>query len=362
MTNRHLGLCLAGGGITGAMYEVGVMAALEEAFEDFSANDFDVYVGAASGSVVATGLAAGISAQRMYRALLDPMDDFFPLQRQHLVRLDPKELQRAAFSVVGAVRRMLGSVTSKPLAVDVWNEVDRFWDSLPAGLFTTDPFEQFFFDFLVRRGLPKAFPEMPRRLLLVANDLDDGARVTFGLGGDLEHVPIAKAIAASMASPILFAPVRIDGRDFVGGSPGEAGHADVAVAQGCDTVLIVNPMVPLKVDPLQREVPTGHGQRKRVRDKGLLWVYSQSWRIVTEARLQKGLAAYRDAHPEVDIHLIEPDRSNATMFMHSPMNFAARRAILEDGYRATLTLLRDEDHPLRRSLVAAGFKPKPTVA
>lgn len=355
---RHLGLCLAGGGITGAMYEVGVLAALDEAFEDLSVNGFDVYVGAASGSVVATGLAAGIPAARMYRALLDPMDDFFPLQRQHLMQLDAKEVRRVASSVAGALRRVLGSITSKPLAVDLWNEVDRFWDSLPAGFFTTDPFEQFFFEFLVRRGLPKSFAEMPRKLLLVANDLDVGDRVTFGPGGDLEHVPIAKAVAASMATPLLFAPVRIDGRDFVGGSPGEAGHVDVAVKQGCDLVLVINPMVPVRVDPLQPGVPTGHGPKKRVRDKGMLWVYSQNWRIVTEARLQKGLAAYRAEHPEVEIHLVEPERTDAAMFMHSPMNFAARRAILEDGYKSTWAMLRDDASPLRQSLVSAGFVPK----
>jgi hypothetical protein len=40
------------------------------------------------------------------------------------------------------------------------------------------------------------------------------------------------------------------------------------------------------------------------------------------------------------------------------MNFAARRAILEDGYKSTWAMLRDDASPLRQSLVSAGFVPK----
>ncbi|MEM7603793.1 MAG: patatin-like phospholipase family protein [Myxococcota bacterium] len=355
----RLGLCLAGGGITGAVYEVGVLAALEDAFEDFSADQFDVIIGASTGACVATALAGGISAQRMYRALLDPSDDFFPLRRQHLMRIDLGELRRVWSSSIGAIRRLAGSVAGRPLSRDAWREVDRLWDSLPAGVFTMDPFEQFFFEFLTRRGLPKRFAEMPRQLMLVANDLDVGERIVFGVGGDLDHVPIAKAVAASMAVPMLYAPVRLDGRDFIAGGPGEAGHVDVAVEQGCELIVVINAMVPVRTDRDGLSVPTGHGPRKRVRDKGLLWVYNQSWRLLTEARLQKGLAAYRAEHPDIDVQLVEPARDDATMFMHSPMNFDARRLILEDGYAATRQSLLNPDSPLRKAFEAVGHTPRP---
>lgn len=356
--NGHrTGLCLAGGGITGAMYEVGVLAALEDAFEDFSVRDFDVFVGASSGACVATGLAAGLDALRMYRALLDPSDDFFPLQRQHLLKIDPREAKRVRNSLFGAARRMLGSFSSKPLKTDLWEELERFSDSLPAGLFSTETFEQFFFDVLTRRGLPKSFAEMPSKLFLVANDLDAGSRVVFGRA-ELANVPVAKAVAASMAAPMLFAPVRIDGRDFIAGGVGEAGHVDVAVEEGCDTVIVVNAMVPVRADPMGRQVPTGHGARRRVRDKGMLWVYNQSWRLVTEARLQTGLERYAAAHQDVDIQLIEPDRRNTTMFMHNPMNFAARRTLLEDGYTNTLDELRNPTSGLRQAFARLGLEPK----
>ena len=47
--------------------------------------------------------------------------------------------QRDRFLAV--VLRRAGSVATKALRADVWGEIDRLWDSLPAGVFTTDAFE-----------------------------------------------------------------------------------------------------------------------------------------------------------------------------------------------------------------------------
>src|SRR5262249_8926820 len=120
---NSMGLCLCGGGITSAMYEVGCLAALEEAFEPFKASGFDVYVGVSSGASVATALAGGLSAQRIYRAFLDPADDYFPLQRHHLLRFDGPELKRVWASSVGALRRLLTSAASHPLDLDMSAEL-----------------------------------------------------------------------------------------------------------------------------------------------------------------------------------------------------------------------------------------------
>lgn len=351
---RKTGLCLCGGGITGAMYEVGCLAALEEAFEDFAASDFDVVVGSSSGSTVAAALAGGLGALRMYRALLDPADDLFPLQRHHLLRFDSKEWRRVWGSAFGAARHLVSSATSKPLDLDVWNELDRFTDSLPAGIFSLDSYERFLEEFFRRRGVPRAFVSMRHELYLVANDLDAGTRAVFGQG-ELRDVPVARAVAAASAIPILFAPVRIGERDYVDGGLGEVAHVDLAVEAGCDTVVVLNPMVPIHSDVHQRDVPTGHGKRARIRDKGLLWVNNQSWRMRTEARFQKLLEDYRSDNPDIDVLLLEPDPTDLTIFMYSPMNFAARRVILENGYKTTMLQIRDESSALRVAFERAGY-------
>jgi hypothetical protein len=72
-----------------------------------------------------------------------------------------------------------------------------------------------------------------------------------------------------------------------------------------------------------------------------------------------GLEQFQAQHPGTEILLLEPDH-DATMFLYSPTNFAARRAILEDGYTTTRRALRDEESALRRALIRRGLVPKPT--
>src|SRR2546422_8706533 len=60
-------VALAGGGVIGGMYEVGVIAAIEERLN--GAGDFDIYVGCSAGSVVASLLANGVRASEIYRII-----------------------------------------------------------------------------------------------------------------------------------------------------------------------------------------------------------------------------------------------------------------------------------------------------
>ncbi len=329
------------------MYNVGALAALEDHVEGFSATRAHAYVGAGSGAVLAVALAGGLSAQRLYRALLNPIDDLFPMKRNHLLRLEGRELRRAFATTIGAARRMISSVASRPLEVDLWNEVDRFFDALPAGVLTMDTYERFLSEVMNRRGIPNRFGAFERPVRLIANDLDRGERVVFG-AAELGEVPVSKAMVASCAAPMLFAPVSIGGRDFISSDAGEMGHVDVSADLGCEVVLLLNPQVPLRSEG-------GADAARRLRHRGLLWVYSQSWRIVTEARLRRGLERFAAERPGVRVHLLEPDRDDTTMFTHSPMNFAARREILEDAYRRTTAALRQKEHDLRLTLEAAGY-------
>ena len=349
------GLCLSGGGATGAMYQVGCLAALEERLESFSTTDFRVGVGTGAGATVATALAGGLPVQRMYRALLDPSDDFFPLQRNHLLRIDIGEMMRVFGSAIGAARQAVSSAASNPLDVNLWGELERFVDSLPAGVFSLEPYERFLVDFMARRGLSNLFDDYERELLIVANDLDAGQRAVFG-EGPLRGVPVARAVAAASAIPLLFAPVQAAGRDYVDGGMGEVAHADLAVARGCQLIFVINPMVPVHAGADGANVPTGHGKKHRVRDKGAIWVYNQSMRMRMEGSLARGLERLRSDHPDTDVVVLEPHQSDATLFMHSPMNFAARRAILQEGYTSTTRLLADPTSTLRTTLERHGLR------
>src|SRR4051812_36055206 len=99
-------------------------------------------------------------------------------------------------------------------------------------------------------------------------------------------------------------------------------------------------MVPVRAEITG--VPTGHGARPSVRDKGLMWVYNQAMRIGVHARLHYALEGMQKAngHPagvsvRVPLLLIEPEPTDAVLFMHNPASFAARRTILEYAYKTT---------------------------
>jgi NTE family protein len=326
---------LPGGGITGALYQLGALAALEDAIEGFHGNALDGYVAVGSGAVVGAALAGGLEVQRLYRALLDPADTYFPLERKHIIRIDAGEWRRTVGVAYAAIRRMLASATSRPVetAADPWGEIDRFHDVLPAGIFSLEYLERFLDNFFERRGIPSTFREMPRPLVVPAHDLDTGEMVSFGSKG-FEQEHITRAICASMALPLFFAPVRIGDRLYFAGSPGNASALEVAVDKlGAEVVLVVNPLVPVAAGGALR-VPTGHGEGSGVRDKGMLWVFNQAMRIGEHARLDTGIQLLAARRPDVQVALIEPASTDAVLFMHSPMNYSARRAILEEGYKS----------------------------
>src|SRR5689334_6043179 len=66
-----IGLALAGGGPLGAVYEIGALAAIEEAIDGLDLNDADIYVGISAGGIIAAGLANGITPHEMCRLFIE---------------------------------------------------------------------------------------------------------------------------------------------------------------------------------------------------------------------------------------------------------------------------------------------------
>jgi NTE family protein len=327
-----IALFLPGGGAAGAMYQIAALAALEDAVEGLNANQFDLFMGASSGASVAAALAGGREVRRIYRALLDPADAYFPLERKHILKMDMSEWGRASATVFSALRKGVSSALSRSPAqspMALWEELDRLYDSLPAGFFSLDRYERFFADRLTRRGVPNSFSALPKQLLVIAHDLDLGEEVLFGSPG-FEHVPVTRACTASMALPPFFSPVCVGDRYYIDAGAAQSRVLDAAARAQARAIVIVNPMVPVRT----RKVPTGHGERPSLRDKGAMWVANQAHRISTHALLTETIERLR-RETRMQVILIEPDPTDTLLFTYNPASFAARRAILEQAYRTT---------------------------
>jgi len=321
-------LVLAGGGVIGGMYEVGALAALDEALPEFRVNNFDLYVGSSSGSVVSALMANGIGARALYD-ILDKETD------------DPLNFQRGAVYHKGAF-----SNAARNLAQFVWavgkKAVTGFrleWPDLlarsgadmPPGFFSVAPLERFMREAFAAKGLPNSFRECRRPLLIPAILLDQGERAVFGLEPLLD-VPISQAIAASSSIPGFFEPFRIDGRDYVDGDVGYTGHADLAVEHGATRVVVLNPAVPLRI---------GSPDEPDVRSRGIYAIMEQAGHITSINILQMGLRELKLRRPDVEIHLVQPESTRSPLRGPS-MGFEASRAALRYGFASvTEWLTRD---------------------
>jgi predicted acylesterase/phospholipase RssA len=130
---------------------------------------------------------------------------------------------------------------------------------------------------------------------------------------------------------MFFEPVRLGQRDYFDGGIGRVDHIDVAIAHGAERILVVNPVVPVRLD--QRNA--------HLRDRGLLAVGNQAFRIMNKARLHFGIKRYLAEHPTVEVLLLEPGEEESILFTNSSMNLAARAEILDYARGTTRRALHE---------------------
>ncbi len=337
-----IAVCLPGGGAAGAMFQIGALAALEDALDGLEVSNFDLYVGSSGGASVAAALAGGLPIQRIYRAFLDPADAYFGLERKHLLRIDFGEWRRTVPAFIAAFSEGAGALMrgGGPPSAALWEQLDRLADALPAGLFSLDGYERFLEEFFIRRGVPNSFFAMPRPLRILAHDLESAELRLFG-SGDAAEVPVTRACIASMAIPPFFSPVRVGDRHYINPGGGQIVHAEVAVAEGADVLIVVNPLVPLRTE------------RGSLRDRGLLTVTNQAIRIGSWRALRDQCRVAEVAGKAV--LCIEPEPAESLLFFGNPESFDVRRRILEYAYRhcrALIVQAAEAQHPV---LARTGF-------
>jgi NTE family protein len=223
-------LVLGGGGVLGEAWMMGVLAGIEDA-TGFDLRDCESFVGTSAGSIVSAHLVAGASPRRpssvgndgqIHEAASEPVDGLAGAAR-HATR-------RA-----GAWAAATGSAFA-PLALGLAAPGGAF---MRATMLQRIPRPQ---DDLhrLRDRVQRSGARFDGRLRVAAVDRHTGRRVVFGSPG-APVVTVAEAVAASCTVPWLFAPVQIDGREYVDGGVWSPTNLDAAPA-GRDThVLCLNP-------------------------------------------------------------------------------------------------------------------------
>ncbi|MCF8198436.1 MAG: patatin-like phospholipase family protein [Sulfuritalea sp.] len=346
----RVALALAGGGPLGAIYEIGALMALAEALDGFDFNDLDVYVGVSAGSFIAAGLANGLSPAYMYRMFIYSDSAEVPFEPGMLLKPAFGEYGRRAAMVPALLFDSLRDYVRNPLQKDFVASFQRLSQAIPTGIFNSAGIDDFLTRLFCLPKLTNDFRKLRKRLFLVATDLDSGSSVAFGSKGH-DHVPISTAIEASAALPGLFPPVEIDGHWFVDGALRKTLHASVALKEGVELVLCINPLVPFDANLASHEK---HVKRRRLIDGGLPVVLAQTFRAIIHSRMETGLAKYDIEYKNADVILFEPHRDDADMFFNNMFSYADRKRLSEQAYRKTRENLLERYDELAPKLARHG--------
>lgn len=347
----RIGLAIAGGGPVGAMYELGVLRALEEACEGLELTRLDGYVGVSSGAFFAAGLANRMDTAELCRIFLkgECADaDFSPE-----IFLQPafREYLKRAATAPRQGLRLLHDLVS-PSTGSRWTELlNRLGGLIPTGLFDNAPVERFLRELLSRNGRSNDFRKLERALFVIAVDLDSSETTCFG-GPGWDDVPISRAVQASSALPGLYPPVELRGRNFVDGALRRTMHASILLDRGVDLLIGINPLVPF--NPTRDANQARYGERQ-IAQAGLPGVLSQTLRTMLQSRMQVGLARYPQQYPHINQIVFEPNAIDRELFYTNIFSFSARQRISQLGYRNTLDDLRNRRELLEPLLARHGI-------
>lgn len=334
-----VGLALAGGGPAGAVYEIGVLRALDDALDGLDMNRVPVTVGVSAGAFVGASLANGIGTAQLVRSVVGEEPGAHPFRPELFLSPAVGEyLRRGARLpglVVDAVREaVLHPRDSSGLLSAL---VDRLGRAVPVGVFDNAPLREYLHAVFGAAGRTDDFRQLAGELYVVATDLDSSESVVFGAPG-WDDVPISRAVQASTALPGLYPPVEIGGRHYVDGVLNKTVHASVAFDRGAGLVLCVNPIVPVDT---ARAVASGAMQRGHLADRGMPGVMSQTFRTLIHSRMGTGMAAYEGRYEGADLVLVEPRKDDYRMFFTNVFSFGARKDVVAHAYQSTLAQLRD---------------------
>ena len=330
-------LVLAGGGLTGAVYEIGALCAIEDLLVDRTINDFDIFVGTSAGALVASLLANGLNPREMLQGLDGSHAEMPPIEPRDILNINRTGLLRSGFrfpqKLLATWYRYLFEHEDRSLFDLVWS----LSETLPAGLYDPLALEKYVRRLLAFPGFSNDFASLSRALFIIATNLDSGDRAVFG-ADDLSHVPISLAVAASSALPILYRPVRIGRQEYVDGGIRGNASLDLAIEQGATLVVCINPIVPY-VDTRLQEEATGNAF---LSDKGIKAVTNQTLSILLHSGLHYHVKQLRRRHPDVDIILIEPQGDDENLHFDNIMQYSARMKVAQHGFQSvTLDLAQD---------------------
>ena len=141
--SAHVGLALAGGAPEGAVYEIGVLRALDEALDGIDFNALPVYVGVSAGAFVAANLANGITTRQNVRAIVKKEPGEHPFVPQTFFTPAIGEWLRRGAKTPSLVLDALWRIVKTREATALYDAAMELSRVLPLGLFDNEPIREY---------------------------------------------------------------------------------------------------------------------------------------------------------------------------------------------------------------------------
>lgn len=312
----RIALCLAGGGIEGLFYELGVLRALQYFMPEFAMHQVDIICGISAGSIIGAFMANGLSTDEIVRGMQFGEGKLDPIERYAIFDPNVGELLQR----VGRSARSVLQGRSTPL--------QALFRVAPTGIFAGNGLRRYLARQFSKPGMTDDFRQLDRKLFVGATDQDTAEHIVFGAPG-WDHIPIHQAVRASSALTPFYAPERIEERYFVDGAFTRTTNVRIAVENDATLVILIDPLV-----PIYSERP-GY-----VASKGGVMVGMQGLKSLIHGRFDRAVHMLRAMYPHVAFHLFQPDGATMRVMAGSPMKFFYRTEIEEIAYRETLRSIR----------------------
>lgn len=345
-------LVLAGGGVAGAVYEIGALRAINDLLVGESVNDFDIFVGTSAGSIVASGLAHGLNPQELLQAIEGNHHTIRPIQRQDIFSFNTRELLQRSRKLPQTLRNAVVHYLRHPHDFTLVDLAWIFAETLPSALYDGQTLARYIAELLKTSDFQDDFDSLNKELFVIATDLNSGQRAVFGSGRFGPHLPapISQAVAASCAVPILYKPVRIGNHEYVDGGLGGNASLDLAIERGAKLVVCINALVPF------HQPVTGDHEQDFISQQGMQAVADQVFRIMLHSGLRYHIKQLRRRHPDVDIILIEPQPNESRILNSHVMRYSQRLNVGRHGYESVTLYLSKDYHFYKETLARHGIQ------
>jgi predicted acylesterase/phospholipase RssA len=324
--NKHskVALVLAGGGLTGVVYEVGALRAINDMLVDLTVNDFDIYVGTSAGALVTSLIANGFTPHEIMQFMDDRHPEIGGIHVSDIFQANLSDYARRLLNLPHMLFRLGFNLLTRPGDLALSDIIWELTEVLPTGLYDGNALERYVRKILEMPDRCNRFDFLEKQLYVVATELDSGTRAVFGQGGKA-IVPISRAVAASSAVPILYRPVQIFGRDYLDGGLHGTASLDLAIEAGAKLVICINPMVPLNAK-------LAHPEENYISEHGLPAIINQTVRTLLHSSLRYHIKNLQTKYPDVDIVLVQPGWDDHRMFSYNPMYYGSRLMLAEHGF------------------------------